>query len=198
MKIDGSFTIPAPRERVFALLVDPEVLRRCVPGCRTLDRDGADRYLAVLEAGVGAVKGVFEGSVTMAEQSPPERLVMVVDGKGGPGFAKGRGTLRLAVIEEGGTVKTRVDYEGDVQVGGTIASVGQRMISAASRMMAGQFFAALEAEAKAADLAASAAAAVAANPSAPPPPAPAPPPPRPVRNFLHGLLAMLRGLFHRG
>ncbi|PYS84095.1 MAG: carbon monoxide dehydrogenase [Acidobacteria bacterium] len=144
MKIEGTHELRAPRERVWQALVDPSVLQRCIPGCERLERTGEDSYAATLRTGVGAIKGVFQGSVRLEDMSVPTHYRIVVDGKGQPGFLKGAGDLDLEE-RDGGTV---VRYAGDVQVGGTLASVGQRMIQGAAKMMAAQFFTALEAEAQ--------------------------------------------------
>jgi carbon monoxide dehydrogenase subunit G len=144
MKIEGTHEVHAPREHVFALLTDPEVLRRCIPGCESLDQIAQNSYAATLKAGVGAIKGVFKGNVRLEDMSPPEHYRIVVDGKGAPGFVKGTGDFDL----EEGDRNTVIAYRGEMQVGGTIAGVGQRMIQAAAKMMASQFFTALEAEAK--------------------------------------------------
>ncbi|HEX8068989.1 MAG TPA: carbon monoxide dehydrogenase subunit G [Pyrinomonadaceae bacterium] len=146
MKVEGSHEVRAPRERVYAALLDPAVLARCIPGCERLEETGAHAYAATLRTGVGAIKGLFNGSVRLEDMRPPEHYRMVVEGKGQPGFLKGAGDLDLA--EEAGV--TVIRYTGDVQVGGTIASVGQRMIQGAAKMLAAQFFTALEAEAQAA------------------------------------------------
>ena len=143
MKIDGTHEIKAPRERVYALLTDPEVLRRCLPGCESLEKTGEDTYAAIMKAGVGMVKGTFKGNVKLAEMRPPEHYRLEVEGKGGPGFVKGTGDFDLE--ELGGA--TLIRYAGEMQVGGTIAGIGQRMIQGAAKMMAARFFAALEAEA---------------------------------------------------
>ena len=144
MKIDGTHDINAPRERVFALITDPEVLRRCIPGCESLEKTGEDAYAAIIKAGVGMVKGTFKGNVKLAEMRPPDHYRIEVDGKGGPGFVKGTGDFDLE--EKDGA--TLIRYAGEMQVGGTIAGIGQRMIQGAAKMMAKRFFAALEAEAK--------------------------------------------------
>ena len=144
MKIEGTHQLHAPRERVYECLTDPEVLQRCIPGCEQLEKTGDDTYAATIKAGVGSIKGLFKGSVKLENMRPPEHYRIVVEGKGAPGFLKGSGDLDLE--EEGGL--TMIKYAGDVQVGGTIAGVGQRMIQATSKMMATQFFTALEAEAK--------------------------------------------------
>lgn len=144
MKIEGTHEVQAKRERVFAALIDPEVLKRCIPGCERLEKTGENAYAATLRAGVGSIKGLFQGSVRLEDLRPPEHFRMIVEGKGQPGFMKGTGELDLE--EKDGA--TLIKYTGDVQVGGTLASVGQRMIQGAAKMMAAQFFTALEAEAQ--------------------------------------------------
>ncbi|MDQ3820247.1 MAG: carbon monoxide dehydrogenase subunit G [Acidobacteriota bacterium] len=144
MKIEGTHELQARRARVFQALTDPLVLKRCIPGCESLEKTGEDSYAATLRAGVGSIKGTFKGNVRLEEMRAPEHYRMVVDGKGQPGFLKGTGDIDL---EERGEA-TVIKYAGDVQVGGTIASVGQRMVQGAARMMASQFFTAIEAEAK--------------------------------------------------
>jgi uncharacterized protein len=144
MKIEGTQEVHASRARVFQALVDPAVLQRCIPGCERLEQIEANHYSTTLRAGVGSIKGLFTGNVRLEEVEPPTHFRMVVEGKGQPGFLKGAGTLDLE--ERDGA--TLVNYSGDVQVGGTIASVGQRMIQGAARMMIAQFFTAIEAEAQ--------------------------------------------------
>ena len=145
MKIEGNFSLNAPRELVWNLLIDPDILSRCVPGVQSLENTGGTAYKVVLKTGVGAIKGVYNGAITLEDMREPEHYKMIVDGKGAAGFVKGVGELDL--VEEGET--TVVNYAGDVSVGGTIASVGQRMILSTAKMMTAHFFAALEAEAKA-------------------------------------------------
>ena len=145
MKIEGTQELHAKRERVFQALTDPAVLQRCIPGCERLEKTGENSYSTTLRAGVGSIKGVFTGNVRLEDVRPPEHYRIAVDGKGQPGFLKGSGDLDLEERDQ----MTVVTYKGDVQVGGTIASVGQRMIQGAARMMATQFFTAIEAEAKA-------------------------------------------------
>lgn len=144
MKLEGTHELEASRERVYQTLVNPEVLQRCIPGCERLERTGENSFSATIRAGVGSVKGVFEGKVRLEDLREPEHFRMVVEGKGAPGFLKGSGDLDLEQAEN----VTRVNYSGDVQVGGTIASVGQRMILGTAKMMAAQFFTCLGAEAK--------------------------------------------------
>jgi carbon monoxide dehydrogenase subunit G len=144
MKIEGTHLLNAPRDRVYQSLIDPEVLKRCIPGCERLEKTGDDAYSTTIRTGVGAIKGVFIGTVRLEDMKPPEHYRIVVEGKGSPGFLKGSGNLDLEDQGEG----TLIKYTGDLQLGGTIASVGQRMIQGTAKMMSSQFFTALEAEAK--------------------------------------------------
>jgi uncharacterized protein len=143
MKIEGTHQLNAPRDRVYQALVDPEVLQRCIPGCERLEKTTENTYSATIRAGIGAIKGIFKGTVRLEDMRPPEHYRIVVEGRGGPGFLKGSGDLDLETQGEG----TLIKYTGDLQLGGTIASVGQRMIQGTAKMMASQFFTALEAEA---------------------------------------------------
>ena len=144
MKLEGSHQLEATRERVYESLVNPEVLQRCIPGCEKLERTGENTFAATIKTGVGSIKGVFNGTARLEDLREPEHLRIVVEGKGAPGFLKGSGDLDLQ--QEGNL--TKVNYTADVQVGGTIASVGQRMIQGTAKMMAAQFFTCLGAEAK--------------------------------------------------
>src|SRR5262245_13272903 len=117
MKIEGSNDIPAPRDRVWAAFLDPETLAKAIPGCEKLEAIGPDEYKAVMKIGVGPVKGTFEGKVRLADQEPPHRYRMEVEGAGAPGFVRGQANMELAEADGG----TRVAYNADVQVGGLIA-----------------------------------------------------------------------------
>jgi carbon monoxide dehydrogenase subunit G len=144
MKIEGTQEVKAARERVYEVLLDPEVLKRCIPGCEKLEQIGDHTFSAILRAGVGSIKGVFTGKVSLEDMHPPSHYRMAIEGKGQPGFIKGTGKLDLEERDD----LTVVKYEGDAQIGGTLASVGQRMVQAAAKMMAAQFFAAIEVEAQ--------------------------------------------------
>ena len=144
MKLEGTHELEATRERVYQSLVNPEVLQRCIPGCERLERTGDNTFAATIRAGVGSIKGVFNGNVRLEDLREPEHFRMVVDGKGAPGFLKGSGDLDL----QQEAAITKIKYAGEVQVGGTIASVGQRMIQGTAKMMAAQFFTCLGAEVK--------------------------------------------------
>jgi uncharacterized protein len=136
MKIEGAHDVPAPRQKVWDAFLNPEQLRQAIPGCEKLEALGNDEFKATMKIGVGAVKGTFEGKVKLTEKNPPNSYRMAVEGSGGPGFMRGEALISLSDIEGG----TRVSYTADVQVGGLIAGVGQRMLGGVSKMMADQFF----------------------------------------------------------
>jgi len=136
MKFEGSHDIPAPRQKAWDAFLDPELLRQAIPGCEKLEALGGDEYKATMKIGVGGVKGTFEGKVRIMDKNPPESYRMAVEGTGGPGFVRGETVITMADIPDG----TRVSYSADVQIGGLIASVGQRMLGGVSRMMADKFF----------------------------------------------------------
>ena len=137
MKLEGAYDVPAPRKKVWDAFQDPKLLKKAIPGCEKLEAVGPDEYKATMKVGVGGVKGTFEGKVKITEQKPPESYKLAVEGSGGPGFVRGETVITLSDPEGGGT---RVAYSADVQVGGLIASVGQRMLGGVSKMMADKFF----------------------------------------------------------
>ena len=146
MKISGTQTFPAPRERVWEFLIDPQRIAKCMPGCEQMEAVGENEYSSRINVGLAAVKGVYTGKIRLDEMQPPAHYKMLIDGKGKQGFIKGSGTLDL----EDQSGQTLLTYSGDIQVGGPLASVGQRMIDGAAKMMIGQFFTAMEAEIRAA------------------------------------------------
>ena len=136
MKLEGSYDVKAPRQKVLGAFLDPETLRKAIPGCEKLELIGNDEYKATLKIGVAAVKGTFEGKVRLLEKKPPESYRLAAEGSGGPGFVRADTLITLTDTDGG----TRVSYSADVQIGGLIAGVGQRMLGGVSKMMADQFF----------------------------------------------------------
>lgn len=136
MKIAGTAFLPGTPEQAWELLNDPQRLAKLLPGCERLEPDGPDRYKAVIKFALAAVSGTYSGSVQLSEKKPPHSLRMKIEGKGLPGFVNGSGELRLAAKNN----QTEVTYNGEAQVGGVIASVGQRMIEGASRKIIHEFF----------------------------------------------------------
>jgi carbon monoxide dehydrogenase subunit G len=136
MKISGSSTLSVPPERAYEMMQDPEVLARAMPGCDSLERIGPDEYAMKMKLAMASISGAFEGKVRITDQQPPSSFKLVVEGTGKIGFMRGEGLLKLSPSGEG----TDVSYEGDVQVGGTIAAVGQRLIDVTAKMMIKRFF----------------------------------------------------------
>ena len=142
MNLDGSAVLSAPPERVWSALTDPAVLARTIPGCLSLERAGEDRYAISVSAGVGAVRGTYAGEVRLSDLKPHASYVMHASGSGGPGSV--RATVSINLHPEGDS--TTLTYSADAVVGGAVAGVGQRMITGVAKRMAGQFFAAVDAE----------------------------------------------------
>ena len=138
MKISGTYTIPLVElERAYGALQDPAVLAKCIPGCESLDKVGEDEYAMRMKMALAALSGQFTGKVKIVEPVPPSAFKMIVEGTGKIGFLKGEGLLNLKSAD-GGSVE--VVYDGEVQVGGTMAAVGQRLIDTTSKMMIKRFF----------------------------------------------------------
>ncbi len=137
MELKGEYRIPAPRERVWAMLNDPAVLRECIPGCESLDGSAAEGFAARVTTKVGPVKATFNGQVKLSNVKPPESYTISGEGKGGvAGFAKGGADVHLA--EDGaGTLLT---YAVNAQVGGKLAQLGSRLIDSTAKKLADQFF----------------------------------------------------------
>jgi len=138
MQFTGSFTIPAPRQRVWEGLNDPNVLRQAIPGCEELTRLSDTEFEGKIVAKVGPVKASFGGKVTLSELDPPNGYTIAGEGKGGvAGFAKGGAKVRLADAGAG----TQLSYEVDASVGGKLAQIGSRLIEGSANQIAEQFFA---------------------------------------------------------
>ena len=136
MNLSGSFQLPAPAERVYHMLLDPAVLARAMPGCERLDSIGENEYAMRMKMVLASVTGLFDGKVRIVEQDPSRSFRLIVQGAGKIGFMKGDGLLTLTPAAGG----TSVEYDGTVEVGGTIAAVGQRLLDATARMIIKRFF----------------------------------------------------------
>ena len=140
MEIIGSYTFNAPPERVWNLLMDPAVLSSCIPGCEKFDPTGDDRYTVTLTVGLAAITGTYTGTVQLIDQVPHSSYRLVVEGQGRPGFVKGSSAVRLRADGEA----TEVTVTANVQTGGVIARVGQRIIGGVAKMMMDRFFGCLQ------------------------------------------------------
>lgn len=137
MEMSGEYRIPAPREKVWAALNDPEILKECIPGCESLEMTSDTEMTAAVTTKVGPVKAKFKGSVTLSDINPPESYKISGEGKGGvAGFAKGGAEVKLT--EDGSD--TILNYTAKAQVGGKLAQLGSRLIDGTAKKMADQFF----------------------------------------------------------
>jgi len=135
VKLQGEYIFDGPREEVWEIVRDPEVLASALPGTQSLEQVGESEYAGTMHVRIGPVAGVFAGKIIVSDEVPPESCTLEVEGKGAPGFANGTGHINLVEQEDG---RTLLLYEGDMQVGGRIAGVGQRLIDSASRSMIAQ------------------------------------------------------------
>jgi carbon monoxide dehydrogenase subunit G len=145
LKISGSYAVPVAKERTYQLLQDPEILAKCMPGTDQLTKIGLDEYEMQMKMAIASIGGLFAGKVRLADQNPPESFRLMVEGTGKIGFVKGEGLLNLV---SKGESSTEVRYEGEVQVGGTIASVGQRLLDTTAKLIIKKFFEKLSENAK--------------------------------------------------
>lgn len=137
MEMTGEYRIPAPREKVWEALNDPEVLKKCIPGCQELNKDSETEMSAKVKSKVGPVSATFAGKVTLSDINPPEGYKISGEGTGGvAGFAKGGAEVKLA--EDGS--ETVLTYTATAQVGGKLAQIGSRLIDSTAKKMANEFF----------------------------------------------------------
>lgn len=135
MHLSGDYTFEGPRDEVWKLLQDPDVLINALPGAKQLDKTGEDEYEAQLQVRVGPVNGVFNTTVRLSDKEPPERYTMHIDSSSAQGFAKGSA---LVTLTEQDATTTRMNYDADLHVGGRLASVGQRMLDTVSKSLTRQ------------------------------------------------------------
>jgi uncharacterized protein len=136
VKIAGSHTVPVDAERAYALLQDPQVLAKSMPGCDKLDRIGPDEYEMKMKMVISSIQGLFAGKVRIEDPNPPHSFRLIVEGSGKVGFMKGSGLLTLTPRDG----STEVAYDGEVQVGGMIAGVGQRLLDTTAKFIIRKFF----------------------------------------------------------
>jgi carbon monoxide dehydrogenase subunit G len=143
MDLTGEHLLPAPRERVWAALNDPEVLKRCIPGCQEIAKLSDTEMTAKVSLSVGPVRATFNGRVTLSDLDPPNGYRIAGEGQGGvAGFGKGSATVKL--VDEGAA--TRLSYAADASVGGKLAQIGSRLVEATARKLADEFFGRFAAE----------------------------------------------------
>ena len=141
MKIAGEYVFHGPREEVWEMMRDPIVLAKAMPGTQKLDRVSETEYHGDMNVQVGPVGGKFTGILTVSNENPPESYTLTVVGKGGPGRVSGTGDVVLADQGDGTTL---MKYEGDVEIAGRLAAVGQRMVDSVAKSMFKNAFEAMD------------------------------------------------------
>lgn len=132
MKLEGEHVFNGLREDVWAMFYDPAILASAVPGMDKLDVVAENEYEGVMNVRIGPVSGKFQGKLTLTDVVEPESLTLTVDGKGAPGYGKGVGKVTFIQNPDG---TTTLKYDGDMNIGGALASVGQRMIDSVAKSM---------------------------------------------------------------
>lgn len=134
VELKGNYTFNAPQELVWEMFLDPGVLARIMPGCEKLEQTGENEFEGKLNIRIGPVQGVFQGTVELSDLRPPHGYHMLVNGRGPAGIVRGEGDLQLAPTESG----TSLSYQGEAQVSGRIASVGQRLMDSSAKAIVSQ------------------------------------------------------------
>ena len=143
MEMTGTQTLPVSQQIAWEALNDPEILKASITGCDLLERTSDTEFLAGVTAAIGPVKAKFKAKLTLSDVNPPESYTIRFDGQGGAaGF--GKGEARVKLIPEGAA--TRLDYSAKANVGGKLAQIGSRLVDAAAKKMADEFFVKFNAE----------------------------------------------------
>lgn len=132
MKIEGTHVFNGPREDVWEMFYDPNVLASALPGAQKMEMVNEDEYKFDMNVRVGPVSGAFSGEIQLENVVKPDSLTLKGGGKGAPGFVNGVGNIKFKEQEDGTTL---MEYEGEVNIGGALASVGQRMIDSVAKSM---------------------------------------------------------------
>ena len=137
MEMTGEQLIPAPQQAVWDALNDPQMLKACVPGCESIEPIGENAYQVLMVARVGPVSAKFKGKLTLSDIRPPQSYSIAFEGQGGAaGFAKGGAQVRLS--PQNG--QTKLGYDVKASVGGKLAQIGSRLVDAAAKKIADEFF----------------------------------------------------------
>lgn len=144
MRVQGEYTLPLHQQAAWDLLLNTEALGRALPGCESLLPIGPEEYEMRLKVAVSSMEGLFSGKIRIEDRNPPVSYRLLIDGKGKLGHVRGGGAFTL----QGGTGETLVCYSGEVQIGGLIAAVGERLLDMTTKMMIKKFFNALIKEAQ--------------------------------------------------
>lgn len=132
MKIEGEYIFDGPREAVWKLVRDPEVLMKCLPGTQTVNKVSDTEFTGEVTVRIGPFSGTFAGRVLVSDEVPPQSCTLTVEGTGKIGFLKGVGKIDMTELEG---QRTLMKYSGEAQIGGKVASVGQRLFDSVSKSM---------------------------------------------------------------
>ena len=141
---EGEAMVGAPAERVWAMLLDPATLQSVIPGCHNVVKISDTHFRADVTIGIGPVKGRYRADVKLSDLDPPRAVTLGGSAEGALGFGGGEGRITLVPLETGGTA---IRYVYEAAIGGKVASIGSRLLDGATRVIIGQFFAALAREA---------------------------------------------------
>jgi uncharacterized protein len=141
VKIEGEYLFNGKKEDVWEIVHDPEILATALPGTKSLKEIKENEYEGEMNIRVGPVGGLFFGKLVISNEIPPNSCTLTVDGRGSSGFANGTGNVNLIEQDDG---KTVLKYDGEVQIGGKLAGVGQRMLDTASKSIIRQGLEALD------------------------------------------------------
>ena len=136
MNIVAQHVFAASQQELWDLLLDSKRLAQCIPGCESLEEVEPDRYTATLKIGVASIKGTYLGKVEIGEKQPPSRYRLSIEGSSKPGFVRGVANMELSQPEDG---KTLLAINAEAEVGGLLASVGQRFLSGIAKQMVERF-----------------------------------------------------------
>lgn len=135
MELSGDYSFSGPRDQVYHLLLDPDVLGNTLPGTERFEKVSENTYEAEMQVSVGPVSGSFEGSVTVKNQNPPESYTLDIEGESSMGFVEGTADITL---EEKSENSTTMHYEASMEMGGKLASLGSRMLKPVAQKMSTQ------------------------------------------------------------
>ena len=144
MRIQGEHLLPLDPQAAWSLLLNTDVLSRALPGCQSLVPIGPDEYEIRMKMAISSIQGLFSGKIRIAEQNHPSSYRLLIESQGKLGFVRGEGLLTLAADGDG----AKVYFSGEIQVGGLVATVGERMLDMTTKMMIKRFFNGLAAEAE--------------------------------------------------
>jgi carbon monoxide dehydrogenase subunit G len=132
MIVEGEYVFNGPQKAVYEMFNDPNALATAVPGMQKLEQVDETHFEGAIFLRIGPISASFEGILSLTDINPPESCTLNIEGKGKAGFAKGVGRVRFTDL---GNNQTRLNYSGEVNIGGTLASVGQRMIDSVAKSM---------------------------------------------------------------